>query len=59
VTEPVPETVAAPVIGTTETIPSFVALLEPPQLVTTTLQAPATETEALVVTLLIATSSEP
>ena len=41
-------TIAALVIGTTKTLSSSVALLEPPRIVTPTLEALATETETFV-----------
>ena len=44
-------TIASPVIGTIETIPSSVALSEPPPIVTPTLEASTTATEAVVAPL--------
>jgi hypothetical protein len=54
---PVIEAIAAPVTGTTEMILSSVASSEPPQIAT--LEAPVTQTEALVATLPTGTPSEP
>jgi hypothetical protein len=57
-------TATAPVTETTETLPSYVASLEPPPIVTPTLEASATEasaieTETIVAPLPTKTSSEP
>ena len=52
-------TIATLVIGTTETLPSSVASLEPPQTVTPTLEASAIETMAVVAPLPTKTPSEP
>ena len=52
-------TTAAPVTGTTETLPSFVASLEPPPMVTPTLDTSATETAVVVAPLPIETPLEP
>jgi hypothetical protein len=51
------EATTAPVIGTTEMISSSVASSEPTQIAT--LEAPATQIEALVATLPTGTPSEP
>ena len=50
-------TTAAPIIGTTETIPSSIALSEPPLTITPTLEVLATA--AVVAPLPIVTPSEP
>ena len=52
-------TAAALVTGTTETLPSSVALSETPRIVTPTLEASAIETETVVSPLPTETASEP
>ena len=52
-------TAAALVIGTTETLSSSVASSEPPQIVTPTLEASATETKIVVAPLPTEIASEP
>ena len=52
-------TATALVTGTTETLPSSFASLEPPRIVTPTLEALATEIEIVVAPLPTKTASEP
>ena len=52
-------TIAAPVIGTIETIPPSIASFEPPLIVTPTLEASVIETPTVVAPLPIETPLEP